>query len=762
MKREIELLAPGGDIDSIKAAILAGADAVYCGLDRFNARNRAENITFENLNGIIRLAHKHRCEIFLTVNIIIVESEIPALLTMLNRLVNTRIDGIIVQDLGLLYLLSKYFPTLRVHASTQLTTHNPGQIKFLHHLGVTRTNLSRELNLDEIKKLSSVAHESGMLTEVFVHGSNCISFSGLCYMSSLHGGNSGNRGRCSQPCRDQYLTTAEGRDFPLNIKDNSAYSDLGALHDAGVDSIKIEGRIKKYHYVHTVVDAWRKQLQQFYEQGTTSIDDGDLRKVFNRDFSNSFLQSSIGRETFIDNPRDNSALHRSRQGGVSTTDSLTVAKRELYELKTEIIINVREGIEGLSIEQAPLRITASGSAGTPLGLLIETPEEAFTISSDTNLTQLIDATGGKGLHNDEGKKSLPHIDHQFLLKRLRPINETEYFIDDLNLDKLQDGLTLPFRSLTKIKIEILFVLNGSRERVSPVEMPALKRSGEEIKHSLSLLISSRDDLDLSVDGVAEIYFQLPSSTQDSSAELIELFNDSPQLVPWFPAVLIGEEYHAAVEFLHQLKPKKIVTNNSGVAYEAYQRGIPWVAGPYMNLVNSFSLLCLKENFNCSGAFVSNELNREQIKRIKKPAGFDLYYSMSHPIVLMTSRVCMFHPVTGCEKNIVDDKCIQRCDKSSSITNLKQVSFIIDKAKGGYHSVYNEYDFLNTDIVKDIPNTFSSFLIDLRDIKTNTRVEIEKPDIVRLFMQHLNGDSKATEQLNQGISPSTQTQYRQGI
>ena len=293
-------------------------------------------------------------------------------------------------------------------------------------------------------------------------------------------------------------------------------------------------------------------------------------------------------------------------------------------------------------------------------------------------------------------------------------------------------------------------------------MPALKRSGEEIKHSLSLLISSRDDLDLSVDGVAEIYFQLPSSTQDSSAELIELFNDSPQLVPWFPAVLIGEEYHAAVEFLHQLKPKKIVTNNSGVAYEAYQRGIPWVAGPYMNLVNSFSLLCLKENFNCSGAFVSNELNREQIKRIKKPAGFDLYYSMSHPIVLMTSRVCMFHPVTGCEKNIVDDKCIQRCDKSSSITNLKQVSFIIDKAKGGYHSVYNEYDFLNTDIVKDMPNTFSSFLIDLRDIKTNTRVEIEKPDIVRLFMQHLNGDSKATEQLNQGISPSTQTQYRQGI
>jgi len=182
----------------------------------------------------------------------------------------------------------------------------------------------------------------------------------------------------------------------------------------------------------------------------------------------------------------------------------------------------------------------------------------------------------------------------------------------------------------------------------------------------------------------------------------------------------------------------------------------------MNLVNSFSLLCLKESFNCSGAFISNELNKNQIKRIKKPDNFDLYYSIYHPIVLMTSRVCMFHPVTGCEKNIVDDRCIQRCEKSSSITNLKQVSFVIDKAKGGYHSVYNEYDFLNTDVVADIPNRFSSFLIDLRGIKTSTSTGIEKPDIVKLFMDHLSGDSGATEKLTRVISPSTQTQYTKGI
>ena len=131
MNRKIELLAPGGDVDSIKAAIVAGADAIYCGLNKFNARNRARNINFGDLNGILRLAHSNNCKVFLTINIIIVSSEIPALINLLNKLINTSIDGVIIQDLGLFYLLSKYFKGFKIHASTQLTTHNEGQIKFL-------------------------------------------------------------------------------------------------------------------------------------------------------------------------------------------------------------------------------------------------------------------------------------------------------------------------------------------------------------------------------------------------------------------------------------------------------------------------------------------------------------------------------------------------------------------------------------------------------------------------------------------------------
>ena len=309
MSRKIELLAPGGDVDAIKAAIVAGANAVYCGLDTFNARNRATNLSFDDLMGVIGLAHQYECEVFLTMNIVILEQEIPSLVKLLNQIVNIGIDGIIVQDLGIFNLVKKHFPTLAVHASTQLTTHNPGQIRFLAKIGATRVNLSRELNLGEIKSLTTLAHEHDVLTEVFVHGALCIAFSGQCYSSSVSVGNSGNRGRCSQACRDEYEITAAGNKFPLNLKDNSAYFDLPELVDAGVDSLKIEGRIKGAQYVHTVVDSWRQQIDKFIETGKLLSDNTSLYKVFNRDFTNSFLKGNLTKDMFIDNPRDNSFQH---------------------------------------------------------------------------------------------------------------------------------------------------------------------------------------------------------------------------------------------------------------------------------------------------------------------------------------------------------------------------------------------------------------------------------------------------------------------
>jgi U32 family peptidase len=750
VKRKIELLAPGGDIESIKAAIIAGADAVYCGLNQFNARNRAPNIDFEDLNGIIHLGHRHNCKVYLTLNILIVGSEIPFLINLLNKLINTDIDGIIVQDLGLFYLLSRYFRGFKIHASTQLNTHNEGQINFLNKLTATRVNLSRELNISEIKALALIGNKNNMATEVFIHGSYCISFSGICYISSVLGGNSGNRGRCSQPCRDRYLHTLENKNFPLNLKDNSAYFDLKELYDAKVGSIKIEGRIKRLDYVYTVVKCWKKQVQSFYDNNRLKSDNSDLYKVFNRDFSNAYLKGNINKEMFIDNPRDNSIKHLSDINTYATNEKMEQDKLALYEEKKEITANVKNKIKQLSIAKIPLTISVSGKLGTPLRVLIKTPDTSFTVLSKTNLAP-------------KKKNSIAKcLTYNFLLERLKTIKDTAYTIQHLELEHLEKDLFISFNEITSIKKRLLFILNNSKKMIDPIDVPFLNKDTLKRPPALSVLISSQKDVGLCNETCAEIFFQLPNCLKNESLNLLDFFLKNKKLTPWFPSVLIGENYRAAVEFLEQVQPEFIVTNNTGIAYEAYQKEIPWIAGPYLNIVNSFSLLCLKENFNSCGSFISNEISKYQIKSIIKPENFNLYYSIYHPVLLMTSRQCLLHQVTGCEKHTMDEECIQKCEKSSSITNLKNQLLLIKKTGGNYHSIYNNINYLNTDIVKDIPNMFSNFFIDLRDIKTETRIKMDKISIIRLFESFINGNLDSKKDLKQVIHPSINTQYKKGI
>jgi putative protease len=743
----MELLAPGGDVDSIKAAILAGADAIYCGLDKFNARNRAANVSFDDLQGVLRLAHQHNCQVFLTLNIIFVNSEIAALISLLNKLVNTGIDGIIVQDLGLFYLLSRYFKSLQIHASTQLTTHNEGQIRFLSRLNASRVNLSRELNIREIQTLTAAAHQNQMLTEVFVHGSYCLSFSGICYLSSVQSGNSGNRGRCSQPCRDRYVTTPEGKKYPLNLKDNSAWFDADELYEVGVDSLKIEGRIKKFDYVYTVISNWRKQLRSLTDQNELLADNSDLYKVFNRDFSNGFLKGNISQTMFIDNPRDHSILRLSEVNDYTSDNQLENDQIGLYEEKDEIKTSVESKIKQLSIAKIPLTIGISGKCGAALIVSVKTPDTTFEVQSDVNLA-------GKGTEA---------IDYAMIFKRLKAINDTEYYIGKLTLNDLQPDVYLPFKELTSIKKRLLFILNDSRETVEPVHIPAFRKANRTgTKPSLSVLISSINDLHLCKETSADIYFQLPDSFKNECGEYVALFRKNKKLIPWFPSVLIGNDYSAAVEFLQQVHPQLIVTNNTGIAFEACQKGIGWIAGPYLNVANSFSLMCLKERFNCSGAFISNELSQAQIRNIKSPEDFKLYYSIYHPIVLMTSRQCLFHQVVGCRKDQVEDSCISQCEKSASITNLKNETICLEKSRGNYHRIFNETNFLNIDIVADVPDLFSGFFIDLRDIKTGVQTSVDKSEIIKHFENFLDGNSDSKKALLQIIRSTTSAQYKRGI
>ena len=235
-----ELLAPAGSLEAFFAAMEKGADAVYAGLREFSARAKAKNFTLAQMERMTAYAHSLSRRLYVTLNTLVKENELPHLVETLSALEGMGVDGVIIQDMAVARLARRYFPSLPLHASTQMTIHNSPGVRQLEDLGFSRVVLARELHIDEI---SSIVRESRIGIECFIHGALCFSFSGQCYFSSFLGGHSGNRGRCAQPCRRQYKYRGkEGYYFSTN--DFSSIDMLPQLVDAGVASFKIEGRMK--------------------------------------------------------------------------------------------------------------------------------------------------------------------------------------------------------------------------------------------------------------------------------------------------------------------------------------------------------------------------------------------------------------------------------------------------------------------------------------------------------------------------------------
>ncbi len=290
---KVELLAPAGSREAFLGALSAGADAVYLGMEKFGARAYAENFSEEDLITTIRQAHLFGARIYLTVNTLTKETELPELTDQVSRLWKKGLDGVIVQDLGVLRALGRACPGLLLHASTQLSVTSAEGVRFLKRLGVSRVVPARELSLEELRALKE---EGQIEVEAFIHGAMCYSYSGRCLMSGFLGGRSGNRGRCAGTCRLPYRVLDEtgrpagidaGRKecYPLSMKDMSVLSILPELMDAGIDSFKIEGRMKKPEYAAGVTAIYRKYIDRFYawdragRPGTWKIDPEDLRQL---------------------------------------------------------------------------------------------------------------------------------------------------------------------------------------------------------------------------------------------------------------------------------------------------------------------------------------------------------------------------------------------------------------------------------------------------------------------------------------------------
>lgn len=275
--KDFELLAPAGSLEILKGVIESGADAVYVGGSMFGARAYANNFTEEELLEAIDFAHLRGVKVYLTVNTLIKNSEFSKLYDYLLVYYKRGLDAVIVQDLGVVKAIHEYFPSMEIHTSTQMTVTGADGVRFLSQFGVTRVVMAREVSLAEMKRIHE---ETGMELEAFVHGALCYSYSGQCLFSSILGGRSGNRGRCAQPCRLQYTVEGKKDEYILSLKDMCGIKALDKLHDAGVYSLKIEGRMKQLEYACGVVKYYRSYIDSM--KPVTDADYDRIKALGNR------------------------------------------------------------------------------------------------------------------------------------------------------------------------------------------------------------------------------------------------------------------------------------------------------------------------------------------------------------------------------------------------------------------------------------------------------------------------------------------------
>ena len=344
----IELLAPAGNREAFSAAIEAGADAIYLGGQQFGARQYADNFAADELAESIRQAHLLGVKVYVTVNTLLDDAELPVLKDYLRTLYDIGADAAILQDIGVARVAKHIAPNLPIHASTQMTAHDLPAVNLLADYGFDRVILSRELSLAEIKTISSGAR---CQIETFIHGALCICYSGQCLMSSMIGGRSGNRGRCAQPCRLPYrLLNSEGQDalagreigeYLLSPRDFQTIEFVPELIEAGVVSFKIEGRMKRAEYVAVVVDAYRRAIDRAVADSQNyhvpREDLRDLEQIFNRGFTSAHLLEKSGREMMSDRRPNNRGVLIGRATGYSPEQRLLHLKLEGPLAKGDIV-----------------------------------------------------------------------------------------------------------------------------------------------------------------------------------------------------------------------------------------------------------------------------------------------------------------------------------------------------------------------------------------------------------------------------------------
>ncbi len=648
-----EILAPVGAQEQLKAAVRSGANAVYLGVDNFNARRNADNFTTENLKDTVKYCRLRNVKVFVTLNTLIFDKEIDALYDTVKVIAESGADAVIVQDFATVKAVKEICPDMPLHASTQMAVHNVSGAKFLEAMGFSRIVLARELSLQEMKAIRS---ETKAELEVFVHGAHCMSTSGNCYLSAMLGERSGNRGLCAQGCRLNWKNQ-HGREYALSLKDMSYLDSIKELMEIGIDSFKIEGRMKRPEYVAAAVSSLKKAINnELYDKST-------LRSVFSRSgFTDGYLKGKRSIDMF----------------GYRVKEDVTSAGEVLKELEKTYKDEIR-----------PNKASAK--------LILKKNEPATLYLSANGVNVMV--TGD----SPQEPRTAP-LSEEIAFRNLSKLGETAFYLDSLSFEN-QDSLTLPASAINALRRDAADLLEeklAKREYKINDATPLIKYYKANISkpktrirlESFSQYSEAFQNADLIILPIEEII----ANIEEIECLPVKIAVELPQLI--YP-----EDEKEILRKLTTIKKTGIIRgvtgNISGISL-LKKAGFRIHGSHGLNVTNSISAQSYKE-MGLTDITLSIEISQKSIKNIctESPKGVYIYGYL--PIMLM--RSCPQKSENGCGK----------CKGKTFLTDRKDFDFPLLCYNKKYSVLHNSVPLYIGD--KDISNLdFVTFYFTIEEKK----------------------------------------------
>ena len=599
----MELLAPAGSMEALRAAVCNGADAVYLGADTFNARINARNFSAADLQEAVVYCHVRGVKVHLTLNTLVLDREMPRAAELIRLAASCGVDAFIVQDLGVVSLCRQLAPDVPIHASTQMSIHSLEGVLEAAALGCSRVVLARELPAEEI---AHICKKSPVEIEVFVHGALCMCYSGQCYLSSVIGRRSGNRGQCAQPCRLPYgYGRFESTRYPLSLKDNCLAGELDELRRMGVASIKIEGRMKRPEYVAIVTRAYRTVLNG---GKLTPSDLQELETAFSRQgFTDGYFRGQTGGDMF-----------GRRQEGEDTA-GLFASARATYEQGEPQRIGVR--------------FYAMIRRGEPAQLAVEDP--------DGNLCRTRGPVPEQAIYRS--------LTPQDLEQQLKKTGGTPYLCTAVR-SSLDPDLMLPASAINAMRRDVIAELTAKRGRAAPARLNAYdeppRYDGIAGEPQLTIAVRTAGQITSRMLSMKPTVLYVPLSELAEHPELPQRVSVETQLAAVLPRVIWSGELAPIARQLrtvYEMGVRQVLAGNLGQLHIARAAGFA-VRGDFgLNIVNSRAMRYLREQ-GLDSQLLSFELTLPQIRDISKAVPAELLIYGRLPLMLMEN--CVMKNRTG--------------------------------------------------------------------------------------------------------------------